>query len=835
MVFLTMNLCRFEKPSRYINHELNSLHRRAPLTVALAFPDIYDVGMSHLGLRILYEIINDLPFAAAERVFSPWVDMEAEMKAKGIPLVSLESGKPVRDFDVVGFSLQYELSYPTVLNMLSLAGIPVRSGERDGRYPLIIAGGPCTVNPMPMSAFVDAFLVGDGEDAMREIAGTVFAWKKEGDGRKESLLRGLADVEGVYVPAVHDRQGGMRVKRRYRKSLDDAPYPVAPVVPYTSIVHDRITIELSRGCTMGCRFCQAGMIYRPSRERSPERVLQIAEDSLKRTGHEEISLTSLSAGDYPGLLPLVKEMNRRFSGKVVSLSLPSLRVGAVNSEVLREIRTVRKTGFTMAPEAATPRLRAVINKDFGDEDYERALHALFAEGWESIKLYFMVGLPTEREEDVEAIPEMALRAIKTSKKYSRRYVNVNVGISPFVPKPHTPMQWCGQEEREAIRTKMGYLKQRLSRKGMNFKGHNTDMSFLEAVLARGDRSLADLIEKAWARGCRLDAWTEAFDFGRWLSAAEDAGIDLSSYAGRRFEQNDALPWDSIDCGITKEFLQREFRLASQGGITESCRKSCSGCGLLCDDFGKGGDGSTTAAGSGGSLPFRRVPSTPTQKIRMRFEFSKTGELRYLSHRELMTAMIRAVRRADIPVLYSQGFHPSPRIAFGPPLNVGVSGLKECFDMELQPSGGLMDPAGRLNRVLPPGIEIIRSVFMRGDEPSLQSFISRYEYEIICPDAGAVERVIAAGALVVNRGKTEGSMVDIRDMVEDAVIVDRNTARITLQDKEEKKTRLGEILPALFGVAVEELGITRLKMFGWRGGWVEPLPMTIVEEGKEYVK
>ena len=840
-----MNLCRFEKPSRYINHELNSIHRSAAVTVALAFPDIYDIGMSHLGLRILYSIINDLPFAAAERVFSPWLDMEAEMKAKGIPLVSLETGRPVRDFDIVGFSLQYELSYTTVLNMLSLAGIPMRSEARDERYPLIIAGGPCTVNPMPMSAFMDAFLIGDGEDAIQDIAGIFSSWKTGGDRRKESLLSGLAEVEGVYVPAIHDRPGGTRVRRRYRESLDDAPYPVAPVVPYTSIVHDRITIELSRGCTMGCRFCQAGMIYRPLRERSPERVLQIAEDSLKNTGHEEISLTSLSAGDYRCLLPLVKEMNRKFSRKVVSLSLPSLRVGAVSRDVLREIRTVRKTGFTMAPEAATPRLRAVINKDFGDEDYERALHALFAEGWESIKLYFMVGLPTEGDEDVEAIPEMALRAVKTAKKYSRRYVNVNVGISPFVPKPHTPMQWCGQEERETIRARMSYLRQRLSKKGMNFKGHNADMSLLEAVLSRGDRSLAALIEKAWSRGCRLDAWTEAFDFGKWLSAADDAGIDLPAYAGRRFEKGDALPWDGIDSGVKKEFLWKEFHLAAQGEITEACRKKCSGCGLACDDTKtrRNGDGEILRAEDGVSFPHHRISGAPSQKIRMRFEFSKAGELRYLSHRELITAVIRAVRRAEIPVLYSQGFHPSPRISFGPPLNVGVSGLREYFDMELQPANGFVHLADKLNSVLPRGLEVRHAAMIRVDEPSLQSFISRYEYEIICPDAGAVEAFISAGVFVVNRENAEGAgvVVDIREMVEDAVIVDMNTARITLLDRGEKKTRLGEILPALFGVPAEELGITRLRMFGWREGWVEPLysvhggDRLSVEEGKRYVK
>jgi radical SAM family uncharacterized protein/radical SAM-linked protein len=834
MVSLDMNLCRFERPSRYINRELNSIHKSAPVSVALAFPDIYDVGMSHLGLRILYGIINDLPFAAAERVFSPWLDMEAEMKARGVPLVSLETKKPVRDFDIVGFSLQYELSYPTVLNMLSLAGIPMRSESRDDKHPLIIAGGPCAVNPMPMSAFIDAFLIGDGEDAIQDIVATFYSWKFEGDRKRSSLLRALAAIQGIYVPSIHGNSSPVR--RRYRESLEDAPYPVAPVVPYTSIVHDRITIEVSRGCSMGCRFCQAGMIYRPLRERSPERVLQIAEDSLKNTGHEEISLSSLSAGDYTGLLPLVKEMNRKFSRKVVSLSLPSLRVAAVDRDVLREIKTVRKTGFTMAPEAATQRLRAVINKDFGDEDYERALHALFAEGWESIKLYFMVGLPTETDGDVEAIPEMALRAIKTAKKYSRRHVNVNVGISPFVPKPHTPMQWCGQEAMETIRARTSYLRQRLSKKGMNFKGHNQNMSLLEAVLSRGDGSLSTFLEKAWAGGCRLDAWTESFDFGKWLAAADETGTDIYGRAGRRFEKDDTLPWSPIDIGVKKEFLWEELTQALQGEMTAGCRKQCSGCGLQCDppDIQSGGDTEISRAGDTASSSRDRIAEPLSQKIRMRVQFSKTGELRYLSHRELMTAVIRALRRADIPVLYSQGFHPSPRVSFGPPLNVGVSGLREYFDIELRPASGLVNLAAHLNAVLPEGVEVKHAGMIGVDEPSLQSFITRYEYEIICPAPGVTEAFLSAGVFEVNRENAEGvnTTVDIRGMVEDLVAVDMNAVRITLRDSGEKKARLGEILPALFGVPAEELGTTRLRMFGWRDGWVEPLSPADAAAGSE---
>jgi radical SAM family uncharacterized protein/radical SAM-linked protein len=850
-----MNLCRFEKPSRYINRELNSIHKNGEVKVALAFPDIYDVGMSHLGLRILYAIINDLPFASAERVFSPWIDLEAEMKAKGVPLASLETKRPLEDFDIVGFSLQYELSYTTVLNMLSMAGIPLRAEQRDERHPLIIAGGPCTVNPLPMAVFVDAFLVGDGEDAIKDILETFYLWKAEGDGKRSSLLRGLSEIEGTYVPSIHGGlsirpsvsggEVGFVVKRRYRESLDDAPYPLSPVVPYTSIVHDRITIELSRGCTMGCRFCQAGMIYRPLRERSPERVLEIAEASLRNTGYEEISLTSLSAGDYSSLLPLVRQINRRFSHKMVSLSLPSLRVAAVDRDVLREIKTVRKTGFTMAPEAATPRLRAVINKDFCEEDYERALSVLFAEGWENIKLYFMVGLPTETDEDVEAIPGMALKAIKTAKKYSRRYVNVNVGVSPFVPKAHTPMQWCGQESMERIRARMGYLRQRLSKKGMNFKGHNTEMSLLEAVFSRGDGTVSALIEKAWSLGCRLDAWTEAFDFRKWLAAAESSGTDIHGYAERRFEKDDTLPWDGIEIGVKRKFLWKELQKAHSCEITTDCKKICSGCGLSCSESAeerKAGAGppeanvrpepatDSRAMGEHMGSPLLhnfRTPARSSERVRpvrMRLQFSKTGDLRLLSHRELMTVMIRAVRRAGIPVLYSQGFHPSPRMSFGPPLNVGVSGLKEYFDMEVSLGYRMLDAVDALNGRLPEGLRIEDAQLIPPDEPSLQSFISRYEYEIICPDARAMEDFVRECPVVIRRGNvlSDGALVDIREMVEDAAIVDHHAVRILMADRCGKKVRLGEITPAMFHRPAEELGVTRLRMFGWRDGWVEPL-------------
>ncbi|MFZ2197756.1 MAG: TIGR03960 family B12-binding radical SAM protein, partial [Thermodesulfovibrionales bacterium] len=410
-----MNYKHFQKPSRYINSEINSIHKKTPVRVALAFPDVYEIGMSHLGMKVLYQIINNLPFASAERVFAPWSDLEEALKSLGMLLTSLESKQPLREFDIIGFSLQYELSYTTVLNMLHMGGIPIKREERMSLAgtPLVIAGGPCTVNPLPMAAFIDAFLIGDGEEAVPEILSAYHRWKEGGSDNKTSLLQSLSKIEGVYVPALGKEKP---VSRRYITSLEEAPFPDSPVLPFMNIVHDRINIEISRGCTMGCRFCQAGMTYRPVRERSPEKIMELAEKSLANTGYDALSFTSLSSGDYSCLNYLMKEFNRKFYNKRISLSLPSLRVGSVNREMLEEIKVVRKSGFTIAPEAGTDRLRAVINKDFTEETYINALETLFSAGWHNLKLYFMSGLPTETDEDIEAIPEMVMKATKISRK-----------------------------------------------------------------------------------------------------------------------------------------------------------------------------------------------------------------------------------------------------------------------------------------------------------------------------------------------------------------------------------------------------------------------------------
>ncbi len=601
-------LKRVQKPARYIGNEFNSVHKEWTdklVSVAFCFPDVYEVGMSHLGMKILYHMLNDRVDTVCERVFTPWDDMETEMRKEGIPLLSMESYKPVKEFDLVGFTLQYEMSYSNIINMLNLAEIPLRTAERGENDPFVHCGGPCAYHAEPLADIMDFFILGEGEEVNGELVDVYKEWKKSGEPREKYLER-ISHIQGVYVPSFYDvdynedntiksfkpnrKDVPQKVKKRIIKDMDNTYIPEKLIVPFMETVHDRIMLELFRGCIRGCRFCQAGYIYRPVRERSVDKLLKVAENSIKATGYEEMSLSSLSTSDYTKLFELTDGLLALTVDKKINLSLPSLRVDNFSMELMEKVQKVKKSGLTFAPEAGTQRMRDVINKNVLEEDLIRTAKIAFSGGYNRIKLYFMLGLPTETTEDVLGIGELAQKVIDAfyeipKEERKGRSVSVTVSTSFFVPKPFTPFQWEPQNKLKEMEEKARILKESITNKKIVYNWHSSDVSFLEEVFAKGDRRLGEVLITAQKLGCKFDGWSDFFDYDRWMEAFEINGIDPYFYAHRTIGYDEILPWDYADIGVSRQFLIDERERAYRGETTASCRDNCMGCGAT--QFGGG--------------------------------------------------------------------------------------------------------------------------------------------------------------------------------------------------------------------------------------------------------
>jgi radical SAM family uncharacterized protein/radical SAM-linked protein len=804
------------KPSRYLGAEVNAERKctEVRFRFVIAFPDAYEVGMSHLGIQIIYSMLNGLPYVAAERCFAPWPDMEQLLRKHKRPLVSLETHRPLFTFDMIGFSLQYELSYTNVLNMMELGRIPILREKRGEMSPLIIAGGPCAFNPAPMDAFIDAFVIGEGEEVILEIAAGALKAKDKGLSRDETLAV-LAEIEGIYVPAIRKKK---RIRKRIISDLNLWPIPAMPVVPLMKTIHDRITIEIARGCTRGCRFCQAGMVWRPVRERKQEVIEKAADSILCATGYDEISLLSLSSGDYSRIESLLSVLVERYYEKRVALALPSLRVETLTQSLMENIRRVRKTSFTLAPEAGTQRLRKIINKGNTEAELLSTVNQVFAAGWKSVKLYFMIGLPGEGKEDLEGIADLAYQALKEGKKRGR----VTVSLSTFVPKPQTPFQWQGQIGIEDIRKKQAFIKDRIRNRNINVKWHDARMSFLEGILSRGDEKTGALIEKAFRLGCRFDGWADMFRFDLWEEALLQTNIKADDYLKER-TKNEEFPWDSIDCGVGKAFLLSERCKARTGEFTPDCRfTDCQNCGVCDHETIK-----IVTASSFPQLPAIKEKDgkdiSPCQKSSSLTQISTKGHVKtlrlkitklrpasFLSHLEVSEALIRAIKRSGISFVYSQGYHPHPKISFSSTTAVGMESMDEYADIQIETEN--VEPANmeKINFLLPEGLIINEIEHITFSKASLAKSVKGFSYTIFLTSnimpampglKESMECFLSTDKFVITR-EVKGKTVEknIRPMVA-SILVDENGCLLifTVRIKPEGSVRPLEILTEIGGI------------------------------------
>ena len=823
-------LHRIQRPSRYLGREINAVFkdpRGVALRVALLFPDLYEVGMSHLGLGLLYAILNREDHIWAERAYAPAPDLEADLRARRHPLTSLESGTPLSRFDLLGVSLQYELGYTNLLNMLDLGGVPLLAADRDDSHPVVIGGGPACFNPEPVAPSFDALVLGDGEEVILELAALVAAWQANRGSRRE-LWQALEELEGVYVPALFamdfDAAGVLRginpqgrrsmVGKRVLDDLNRIALPDFPLVPSCQIIHDRLNVEISRGCTRGCRYCQAGMIYRPVRERNPAATLAWIEAALAATGFEEVSLLSLSIGDYGPLAGLLQSLMDRLSPAKVAVSLPSMRADTLTPDMMAQIKRVRRTGLTLAPEAGTQRLRQVINKNLTEAAIMDSAQRAFAAGWQLLKLYFMIGLPRETAEDREGITALARRILAAAPRGSRP--RLNVSLSSFIPKPHTPFQWARQEDLAECRRRLHGVKDRLRQKNIQTKWNSAAQTWLEGVFSRGDRRLAPVLLEAHRRGCRLDAWSEHLRLEPWQEAFQAAGVDPEFYLRER-PLEEILPWDHVDCGVSRDFLLTERARAHQGLETPDCRVSgCQDCGV-CDQ-----DRISLRLEDSLALPVAPPPPAPPSApdplapYRYRLTYAKLEEGRWLGHLELVASLYRSLRRSGLPLSFSSGFHPLPRVSFYDALPLGVESLAEAMDVALAAPVPEDTLVSSLNRVLPPGLKVLLAVRLtkRLGPPGQKGALYQVESPEPVFEAGAASHFLAqAEFLVTRRRPKEDQCLDLRGLVAGLTVLDPLHLELDLRRQETGNFKVTDALTAIFNLRddqARELRIVKIK-------------------------
>jgi len=734
-----------QKPGRYIGEEWNAVRkdpRKVDSRIALIFPDLYEVGMSYLGQKILYHILNQQPNILAERVFTPEEDMEQALSNAHMQLFSLENKIPLADFDILAFSLLYELNNSNVLTVLNLAGIPILSKLRKQADPLVIAGGPSACNPEPMADFFDGFFIGDGEEAILEIIDLHTRMRKSGAKRTE-ILEELSLIPGMYIPSLYhtvldprsqllavesEGKAPEKISKRVLSPFGKAPFPEDIVVPNIKTIFDRVSVEAARGCPQNCRFCQASSLYFPYRAKDADFIIQKALRSLNATGYDEVSLASLSIGDYPHFCRLVEVLMNSLEERKVALSLSSMRPQGLTSQLTESILKVRKTGFTLVPEAGTRRLRRVINKHLEDEEIYKAVETAFSQGWKLLKLYFMVGLPTENQADLQGIVEMIQEIIRIGYRVMGHPPRINLSISSFLPKPHTPFQWVRMEPVEGLREKHAFLKSQLKRyRFIRFKEHALPNSLLEGIFSRGDRRLSRVVLRAWENGARFDSWNDRFHYHLWEEAFRDENIDPGIYLGE-LDTQAVLPWDHIDVGIRKEHLIKEYNRAMVGETTVPCKeRECSDC-LGCSQ----------------AAYYEGTPKEPTTEIEAampmigrasdsekiyRVTYEKSGSARYLSHIDINNIMLRSFRRAGVKVLFSKGFHPKMLVSYAPALPLGMGGLNELFEFRSDFEYLSKEFISGMNSVIPSGIRILKIQQRQSSKPALNAMIRELTYSL----------------------------------------------------------------------------------------------------------